>query len=186
MSKIFGGKPILKSYGWKQFCKDSWLPFVIAIGLCVSMYSFDAEIMAQLKYLLSIGLSTLPTVVAIMLAAYVFALSFFNVMLKKFSDANWKMRTDFIKTLNSGFAFYALSLLATIAIMIVFSCLVNIGFMFWENIGIQYTAYWLVAFSFAFSIYAIWGIVLTLFNIGQTYIIPASNDRKSNKDDKAV
>ena len=184
MSKIFGGKPILKSYGWKQFCKDSWLPFVIAIGLCVSMYSFDAEIMAQLKYLLSIGLSTLPTVGATMLAAYVFALSFFNVMLRKIGDVN--ERLNFIKTLNSGFAFYSLSLLATIAIMIVFSCLVNIGFVFGGNIYIQYTAYWLVAFSFAFSIYAIWGIVLTLFNIGQTYIIPASNDRKPNKDDKAV
>lgn len=176
----------MKNYGWKQFRKDCLLPFVIAIGLCVLMYSFDAEIMFQLQYIISIGFSTLPILFVAALISYVFTLALCHSYVRDRSDNDKNINTNFIKTLNSGFAFYSLSLLATIAIMIVFLCLVNIGFMFWENIGIQYTAYWLVAFSFAFSIYAIWGIVLTLFNIGQTYIILASNYRKSNKDDKAV
>lgn len=182
MSKIFGGKPILKSYGWKQFYKDSWLPFIIAIGLCVSIDVFNADTMFQLKRLISIAISVLPTMFIVIVSAYIFTLYSFNAMLRKFGDTD--KQSDFIKTLNSGFAFYSLSLLATIAIMIVLSCLVSMGFMFWENICIQYLTYGLAAFSFAFSIYAIWGIILILFNIGQTYIIPKSNKSKPNKDDK--
>ena len=73
---IFGWKAILRNYGWTSFGLDSILPTVVSLGLCTLMYVNDEDVYLQLKHLVSVGISIVPAMVALILAAYTFILAF--------------------------------------------------------------------------------------------------------------
>ena len=67
---IFGWKAILRNYGWTSFGLDSILPTVVSLGLCTLMYVNDEDVYLQLKHLVSVGISIVPAMVALILTAY--------------------------------------------------------------------------------------------------------------------
>jgi len=67
---IFGWKVALNNYGWKDFIIDSVGPIIISLALCVLMYIKNVNVFEQLNHLVDIGISIIPTLVALILTAY--------------------------------------------------------------------------------------------------------------------
>ena len=73
---IFGWKSVLYNYGWKGILLDSILPLIISATLCFMIYLNGANVYDQLKHLLSLGISIVPAMIALILTAYTIMLSF--------------------------------------------------------------------------------------------------------------
>lgn len=73
---IFGWKAVLRNYGWKSWGLDSVLPLIVSLGLCILMFVKDCNILLQLKNIVEVGISIVPTMVALILTAYTILLTF--------------------------------------------------------------------------------------------------------------
>lgn len=169
MSKnsFFGPKALFSSYFKKDFFLDSIIPFVISLGLCLIMYFKKIDIYVQLLKLLDVSISIVPAMVALILAAYTILLSFLlgdGFKETKKSDEGKAL----IRSLNSSFAACLILSAITIIVCIICSCIANYN-IFIENSNIvNYIVYFLVAYLLTYTVIILFGIVIDLFNIGQT------------------
>lgn len=167
---IFGWKAILRNYGWISFWIDSILPLTISLGLCILMYVKNADILLQLKHLIGIGISIVPAMVALILTAYTIMLTF--IVGDKFTSIKkTKEGKKLIQDLNSSFA--ACLFVSTISIiaMIIVSCIANLGITTRYSNIINYPVYFGVCYLLVYSVSILIGIVIDIFNSGQTTLL---------------
>ena len=167
---IFGWKAILRNYGWTNFWIDSILPLAISLGLCVLIYVKNVDILLQLKHLVEVGLSIIPAMVALILTAYTIMLTF--IVGDKFASIK---RTEegkkLIQDLNSSFA--ACLFVSTISIiaMIIVSSIADMGITIKYANRVNYFVYFLVCYLLVYSVSILIGIVIDIFNSGQTTLL---------------
>lgn len=174
-SSIFGWKSVLYNYGWKGFLLDSIFPVIISTSLCFVMLLTDTNIYVQLKHLLGIGIAVVPAMVALILTAYTIMLAF--IIGDKFiSIKNTKKGKELIQGLNSSFA--ACLLVSTIAIitMIIVSSIANMDIAIENSNQINYTVFFSICYLLLYSIYILIGIVIDIFNSGQTALLDDESD----------
>lgn len=167
---IFGWKAILRNYGWTSFWLDSILPLIVSLGLCILMYVKDADILLQLKHLVEVGISIVPAMVALILTAYTIMLTF--IIGDKFASIKkTKEGRQLIPSLNSSFA--ACLFVSTISIiaMIIISSIANMGIAIEEPNTVNYPVYFLVCYLLVYSVSILIGIVIDIFNSGQTTLL---------------
>ncbi|MBO5380690.1 MAG: hypothetical protein J6A40_01180 [Bacteroides sp.] len=170
LPSIFGWKAILRNYGWKSFWLDSILPFTTSLCLCILTSVINADIYLLLKHLVNIGISIIPAMVALILTAYTIMLTF--IIGDKFTSIK---RTEegkkLIIDLNSSFAACLFVSTISIIIMIVISCIANMEITIeYANI-VNYSIYFLVCYLLVYSVSIIIGIVVDIFNSGQTTLL---------------
>lgn len=169
-NSIFGWKKVLYNYGCKGIFLDSILPVVISSLLCAIMYWKDVDVFLQLKHLLGAGISIVPAMVALILTAYTIMLAF--IIGDKFTSIK---KTDagkrLIQDLNSSFA--ACLFVSTISIiaMIIISSIANMDIEIKEPIFVNYSVYFFVCYLLVYSVSILIGIVIDIFNCGQTSIL---------------
>jgi len=169
-ASIFGWKKVLYNYGWKGIIKDSILPIIISIILCVIMYLNDTNVYIQLKHIIGIGIAVVPAMVALILTAYTIMLAF--IIGDKFTSIK---KTDagrqLVQDLNSSFA--ACLFVSTISIiaMIIISSIANMEIEFDKPNAINYPAYFFVCYLLIYSVSILIGIVIDIFNSGQTSLL---------------
>lgn len=169
-NSIFGWKNVLYNYGYKGILLDSILPVVISSLLCIIMYWKNADIFLQLKHLVDVGISIVPAMVALILTAYTIMLTFIIgdkfTSIKK-TDAGKKL----IQDLNSSFA--ACLFVSTISIiaMIIISSIANMNIEVKESNIVNYPVYFFVCYLLIYSVSILIGIVIDIFNSGQTSIL---------------
>ncbi len=167
---IFGWKSVAHNYGWKGFLKDSILPVIISSALCITMHRMGKDSYIQLKHLVDIGISVIPAMVALILTAYTIMLSFF--IGDKFSEIKKNEKGKrLIKELNSGFAACLFVSTFAIIIMIVVSCVANLNFEVYNPDIINYPIYFIVCYLLFYSVSILIGIVIDIFNCGQTTLL---------------
>ena len=167
---IFGWKAILRNYGWTSFWLDSILPLIVSLGLCILMYVKDADILLQLKHLVEVGISIVPAMVALILTAYTIMLTF--IIGDKFASIKkTEEGRQLIQDLNSSFA--ACSSVPTISMiaMIIISSIANMGIAIEEPNTVNYPVYLLVCYLLVYSVSILIGIVIDIFNSGQTTLL---------------
>ena len=151
---IFGWKAILRNYGWTSFWLDSILPLIVSLGLCILMYVKDADILLQLKHLVEVGISIVPAMVALILTAYTIMLTF--IIGDKFASIS--AACLFVSTIS-------------IIAMIIISSIANMGIAIEEPNTVNYPVYFLVCYLLVYSVSILIGIVIDIFNSGQTTLL---------------
>lgn len=172
---VFGWKTILGNYGWISFWLDSILPLIVSSGLCFLMYVKDADIFLQLKHLVKLGISIVPAMVALILTAYTIILTF--IIGGKFASIKkTEEGRQLIKDLNSSFA--ACLFVSTISIiaMIIISSIANMGITIEEPNEVNYPVYFFVCYLLVYSVSILIGIVIDIFNSGQTTLLYDDSD----------
>ena len=176
-NSIFGWKNVLHNYGWKGILLDSILPVVVSFLLCTIMYLKDADIFLQLKHLVGVGISIIPAMVALILTAYTIMLTFIIgdkfASIKK-TDAGKKL----IQDLNSSFA--ACLFVSTISIiaMIIISSIANMDIEIEKPNAVNYPVYFFVCYLLVYSVSILIGIVIDVFNSGQTILLEDNDETK--------
>ncbi len=166
-TSFFGWKSVFRNYGWKNFFVDSILPMLISTLLCIVMYWKGADIFMQLKHLVGVGLSIVPAMVALILTAYTIMLTF--IFGDKFASIkNTEEGNKLVQDLNSSFA--ACLFVSTISIitMIIVSNIANMKIAIECPNIINYPVYFLVCYLLVYSVSILIGIVVDIFNSGQT------------------
>ena len=167
---IFGWKAMLKNYGWSSFVKDSIAPLTISFILCLLMYIKDADIFKQLRHLVGVGLTIIPTILALILTAYTIILTF--IIGGKFTSIKETEKgKELIEDLNSSFALCLIISTISIVVMVIISSIVNIEIEIKEPNCVNYPIYFLVCYLLIFSIVILFGIIIDIFNSGQTTLL---------------
>lgn len=167
---IFGWKAILRNYGWTNLWLYSILPLIVSLGLCTLMYVKDADILLQLKHLVGVGISIVPAMVALILTAYTIMLTF--IIGDKFASIKkTEEGRQLIQDLNSSFAACLFVSTISIIVMIIISSIANMGIAIEEPNTVNYPVYFLVCYLLVYSVSILIGIVIDIFNSGQTTLL---------------
>lgn len=161
----FGIKGILEHYSLQDTGKDIILPVLLSMMLTPLMVLSPKSNFENLNKLLDFGITVVPILITLILAAYVLLLSMFGNALSEFCST--ESGKNLQKKLNSGFA-------ANLIISLV--CLIGI---FVGNFvtKMEYTSEWasiinIVAYAIfvvmtAYPLFCLFGIIIDLFNLGQ-------------------
>lgn len=169
-NKIFGWRVFLCNYGFKGFFTDSILPAIISIILCVIIYLNNLNVFIQIKHLVEVGLDVVPAIVTLILAAYAILLTF--IISDSFKKVkNTEGGNKLIKKLNSSFAACLSISSITLIVMIVTSCIANMNIEIANSDYINYSVFAIVSYLLVYSVYILIGIVIDIFNCGQTTLL---------------
>ena len=166
----FGWKNMLCKYTFYEFAKDSSLPLIISVLLCVIAAVSSLDIYDQLLKLLQIGISIVPLMAAFILTAYTIILSFFmGDKCTEIKDASEGKKL--IEELNSSFAVCLFASAASIIVLVIATCIANMEFSSVYSNWINYPTYFVVCYLIMFSVSVLVGIIIDIYNIGQTTIL---------------
>lgn len=166
----FGWSSVFRHYTFKCFIHDSAIPIIFATIICLLAYMAKADSLVILAKVLDLSINIVPAIIGLILAAYTILLSFFVSKIMQDIVATDKGK-DFLQSLNSGFAFCllmsAISILAAIVISCIKECNIAVNY---ANVC-NYTAIWIVSYLMLFTVVILFGIIIDIFNSGQTAIV---------------
>ena len=167
---LFGWSNVFYNYSLQDFAKDAWMPFLIALVLLAVAMLNNTDMYVQVGKILDLGISIIPSMVALIVAAYTIMLSFI-LSDKVTSIKNKEGGADFIQSINSGFAFCLLIL--TIIMMVLAKGICNMQVEVEPTLAdiINYVVYFLFSFLLVYSVFILIGIVIDIYNSGQTALL---------------
>ncbi len=173
INSVFGWKAVFTNYSLKDFVFDSVLPTIISIVLCFVVYCSGNNMFEQIKHLLSLGIAVVPSMVALILAAYTIMLSFI------WGDKMDKIKTThngktLIKSINASFAACLLISTITIIVILFVSCVANLNLETEHPNVVNYPVYFTICYLLTYSVCILIGVVVDLYNTGQTVIVDES------------
>lgn len=169
---LFGWSNVFYNYSLQDFAKDAWMPFLIALVLLAVAMLNHKDMYVQVEKILDLGISIIPNMVALIVAAYTIMLSFI-LSDKVTSIKNKEGGADFIQSINSGFAFCLLISILTIIMMVLAKGICNMQVEVEPTLAdiINYVAYFLFSFLLVYSVFILIGIVIDIYNSGQTALL---------------
>lgn len=169
---LFGWSNVFYNYSLLDFAKDAWMPFLIAIVLLAVAMLNHTDMYVQVEKILDLGISIIPSMVALIVAAYTIMLSFI-ISDKVTSIKNKEGGADFIQSINSGFAFCLLISILTIIMMVLAKGICNMQVEVEPTLAdiINYVVYFLFSFLLGYSVFILIGIVIDIYNSGQTSLL---------------
>lgn len=169
---LFGWSNVFHNYSLLDFAKDAWMPFLIALVLLAVAMLNHTDMYVQVEKILDLGISIIPSMVALIVAAYTIMLSFI-LSDKVTSIKNKEGGADFIQSINSGFAFCLLISILTIIMMVLAKGICNMQVEVEPTLAdiINYVVYFLFSFLLVYSVFILIGIVIDIYNSGQTALL---------------
>lgn len=169
---LFGWSNVFNNYSLQDFKKDAWMPFLIALVLLAVAMLNHKDMYVQIEKILDLGISIIPSMVALIVAAYTIMLSFI-LSDKVTSIKNKEGGADFIQSINSGFAFCLLISILTIIMMVLAKGICNMQVEVEPTLAdiINYVVYFLFSFLLVYSVFILIGIVIDIYNSGQTALL---------------
>ena len=135
----------------------------------------DEDVYLQLKHLVSVGISIVPAMVALILTAYTIMQTF--IIGDKFvSIKKTKKGRQLIQDINSSFAACLFVSTFSIITMIIISSVANMEIAIKGPNAVNYPVYFLVCYLLVYSVSILIGIVIDIFNSGQTTLLDNDND----------
>lgn len=169
---VFGWSNVFANYSVHDFFCDAKLPFLVAfILLMVALYN-GVDMYEQVKIVLGLGMTIVPSVVALMVAAYAIILSFIMSDKVKEIKASEKGK-QFVQNINSSFAMCILISILTIIFMIFSQGISNLEIETYHvyasiiNSSVYFTSFFLLTYT----VYILIGIVIDIYNSGQTTLL---------------
>lgn len=120
----FGWRAVFKGYTLKDFLKDSIIPFVVSLLIITCTLFLKVDPYYMVNRIAEIGLSVIPLVLSLVIAAYVL---FISAIMSQ-GLASMKKQAQGLKTLhsiNSGFAACILTFVVASILFVVISIVSN-------------------------------------------------------------
>ena len=166
---VFGLCNVIKNYGMAGFFKDSIVPFILSVALCFMINLTESDISIQIKYLLNLGILVVPPITGFILTAYSIMLTFIFKAKDKLKQTEEGRKL--IKSINGGFAACLLLSVLTIIVLVFVSLLANLNIEIDCPNIVNYPIFFFVCYLLIYSVYVIFGVVIDLFNSGQTILL---------------
>lgn len=166
----FGLRAVFQNYTIKDWLKDCAIPFFCSLIISILTWLFIEDILALLSTTISVAISILPAMLALLLTGYVFLLSII------YSNNHEQMLAseqgiDLLKKLNSSFYIaIATPLVSTIFVIIVY-LIYQLQITFVYANFVNYLIYFFVVFSLIKSITVQFGVLIDLYNCGHLKLI---------------
>lgn len=176
LNKNIGLGGIIKTYGWKDFFKDSFVPLVLALIVLIAAIRCCDDSHELFDKVMALCVSILPSYLGLIVAAYTILLSLLTTdavtKLKNIVDEkNGLSGKDLIRRLNSGFAVCVLMGGLALSLSFLFSVISSLNIVVSYADTVNYLGVFLTVYLLAFSLTTLVGIIEDLFNIGQTTTI---------------
>lgn len=176
LNKNIGLGGIIKTYGWNDFFKDSFVPLVLALIVLIVAIRCCDDSHELFDKVMTLCVSILPSYLGLIVAAYTILLSLLTTdavtKLKNIVDEkNGLSGKDLIRRLNSGFAVCVLMGGLALSLSFLFSVISSLNIVVSYADTVNYIGVFLTVYLLAFSLTTLVGIIEDLFNIGQTTTI---------------
>jgi len=163
----FGWISLFRYYGLKGFLRDIIMPIIISTTICVGTCFSSKDSLEILKIVTGLANEIVPVMVGLVLAAYTVLLSFFTGDSFKKAIGTAEGR-KFIKGINAGFA----ACLTILAVSVLVSIIIAVCIK-WEYTSEHADCYnlcalFVLSFLLSYAITSIFGIIIDIFNSGQT------------------
>lgn len=180
---LFGWRAVFKQYGWRDLLMDSVYPLIITILIVLILVFFSSvDSYIVLQNIVNIGLSVVPAMVALILTAYTIILAFI-ISDKMNAIKNSEESRDLIKGLNSGFASCLLFSTISLIILVITSNVMAMKIYSPYSVVINFIVFFIICFLVMLSITILWGVIIDIFNSGQTALINQSNETEKRKEE---
>lgn len=180
---LFGWSAVFKQYDWRDLLKDCICPLIITIIIVLILKCISsANIYHVLQNLVNVGLSVAPTMVALILAAYTIILAFIiSDKMNAIKDSEESI--DLIKGLNAGFASCLLFSIISMILLVVTSIVMAMKIYSPYSDAINLFVFFIICFFVFLSITILLGVIIDIFNSGQTTLIDEPKETKKRKDE---
>lgn len=168
----FGWGNVFANYHFGDFMQDAWLPLTVASILLIVAQVNDVNLFEQLENVLDIGIAIIPSMVALIVAAYTIMFSF--ILGEKVSEIKEKDGgKEFVQSINSSFAMCLLVSIVTIIVIVFVKCICSMDLGVEPTLAnvINSAAYFLACFLLTYSVFILIGIVIDIYNSGQTSLL---------------
>lgn len=157
LDKHIGFWSIFKTYGWKDFSKDSSVPALLALIVTVVAITFCNDSYALFDKIVSLCISILPSYLGLLVAAYTLLLTLLSTeavtKLKGIvNDENGFRGKDLIMILNSDFAACVLITGFALFLSFLFSVICTLKIVFSYADTVNYLGIFLMLFLFFFQL----------------------------------
>ncbi len=172
----FGSRSMILSYSIKDLAKDAFFPLIVSLVLWRLSIYYVKDTYALVCKVVEISLSIIPAMIALMLTAYVFVMSFLfgkNIVSTMKDPQKGK---ELFRSINASFG---ISLLVNVSAIIIFYIIyvvsqINISAEYADTINNLVILF--VSFLVLLSITMQIGIVIDLFNCGQVIVRNSCED----------
>lgn len=180
----FGIGSMFSSYTVKDFAKDAFFPLVTSFMLLGLSHHYIEDTYILFCKIVEVSLAIIPAMIALMLTAYVFVMSFLFGKNVVSTMKNQKEGEKLLYTLNASFGISLLVNVSAIIIFFVVYCISQIKISFEYADIINYIALFGVSFLVLLSIAMQIGIVIDLFNCGQVLVRNSCDCMQSDTEKK--
>ena len=166
---FFGWKTVFQYYNLKVFFIDSIIPVIIAIIICLIVGLSKSSVIDQLKHIVNVGINIIPSMIALLLAAYAIMLTFFSsneISILKSTEEGKELS----KKINANFAACILFSIITIIVLFLVSAIANMNIQIDYSSWINYPILFVVCFLLVFTVYSLVNIVIDIYNCGQIIV----------------
>lgn len=173
----------MASYSVMDFAKDAIFPLVtslVLLGLCCY---YVEDTYALVCKVVEISLTIIPAMIALMLTAYVFVMSFLFGKDTVSSIKNPQKGEELLYSINASFGISLLVNVSAVIIFFVIFIVAQIKITVEYADTINYIVLFVVSFLVLLSIVMQIGIVIDLFSCGQV-LVRNSYDTKQNDTEK--
>lgn len=172
----FGSGSMISSYSIREFIKDALFPLIVSFVFWgLSIYYVD-DTYALVCKVLEISLSIIPAMIALMLTAYVFVMSFLFGKNIVSTMKNLQKGQELFHSINASFG---ISLLVNVSTIIIFYIMYIVSQI---KITVEYAdtinsvVVFFVSFLVLLSVSMQIGIVIDLYNCGQVLVRNSCED----------
>ena len=169
-SRGFGIKSMISSYSVEDLVKDAFFPLIVSLILLKLFYDSTEDTYSLVCKVVGISLTVIPAMIALMLTAYVFVMSFLFGKDIVSTMKNPEEGNKLLYTINASFGISLLVNVSAVIIFFVVYCVSQIKISVEYADIINYIVLFGVSFLVLLSIVMQIGIVIDLFNCGQVLV----------------
>lgn len=168
-STFFGWRSAFNVYGLKDFATDSIIPAVLSLLLIVVGIYSGADTYKMLGAVFSLGMSIIPVMISLLIAAYAILLSMFCS--KTANDiAELEGGKELLANLNSDFAVSIYVSIVSILVILSGSFVHGLGILSeYSSLVNSIVSFW-VLYLLCFSVLILKDLVIAIYDIGQVAI----------------
>lgn len=166
---LFGWSSILSNYSGKDFFEDVIIPLIISLVLYGIARWRDVDSYVLITTMVDLGVSIIPGIVGLIVAAYTILLSFIaSEKMKGIVEKD--VGAEFVKSINSSFAICLFASIFAIVFFAFVKCICSMGIEIYESCAELVNTFVFIFSSFLlfFSIFTLFGIMMDIYNSGQT------------------
>lgn len=161
---------MISSYSIEDFVKDAFFPLIVSLILLKIFYDSTEDTYSLVCKVVGISLTIIPAMIALMLTAYVFVMSFLFGKEAVASMKNPQKGENLFYSINASFGISLLVNVSSIIVFYIIYCVAQVNIQVENPDVVNYIVLFSISFLVLLSIMMQIGIVIDLFNCGQVLV----------------